>query len=646
MSAILGILQDDTEITHSETIASMMHALKQYPSDYVRTWHSRGISLGCHAQWITPESVQEKLPYYDEEHKLSITADAIIDNREQLFNRLQVEHARRSYMSDSQLILLAYRKWGREAPCYLIGDYAFVIWDEAKRQLFGARDLLGNRSLYYRYQQEQFAFCTVVDPLFSIPGIKKQVSDSWFSEFLAIPVILDAIDVRSTVYHNIEQLPPAHRFTLICGKLKVEQYGSLVTAIEPLKLRTDGEYEEAFRDVFQEAVNAKLRTFKQVGASLSGGLDSAAVVGFAANPLCSEGKTLHAYSYVPSPDFVDWTDRSMVADERPYINAIVQHVGNMSERYLDFPGRNSLDEVDDLLGLMEGPYKFFENSFWIKGILEQAKQDDVGVLLNGARGNYSISWGPAADYYGRLMRRFRWIHLNRELKLYGPHYGVGRKRLLPYIAKHAFPFARHLPFYRKQAKIPPLLIHPDFADRTKVMQRLQSHDVGLSNSVMDEFEARTYQFGNLSVSNHQGTSTTRFSLRYGVWERDPTSDPRVIRFCLSVPIEQYVQNGVDRALIRRSTKRYLPDPVRLNQRIRGVQGADWIHRMLPLWRSFTEEVEMICRDSAASTYLNVKQIKQSLAAIGHSPKPELAFDPDARLLMQSLIVSRFLKQFS
>ena len=61
---------------------------------------------------------------------------------------------------------------------------------------------------------------------------------------------------------------------------------------------------------------------------------------------------------------------------------------------------------------------------------------------------------------------------------------------------------------------------------------------------------------------------------------------------MSVPIEQYVQNGVDRALIRRSTKQYLPDPVRLNQRIRGVQGADWIHRMLPSWRSFTEEVEM------------------------------------------------------
>ncbi|MFC5653757.1 asparagine synthase-related protein [Paenibacillus solisilvae] len=647
MSAILGVLQhDNPELIHPEMIEHMMGALKQYPADDVRIWHSRGISLGCHAQWITPESVQEMLPYYDEEHRLSITADAIIDNREELFNRLQVEHARRHNMPDSQLIILAYLKWGKDAPCYLIGDYAFVIWDEAKRQLFGARDLLGNRSLYFHHQQGQFAFCTVVNPLFSLPGVKKELNESWFSEFLAIPVVLDAIDVYSTVYRNIEQLPPAQRFTLVSGKLRVEQYGSLVTPIEKLKLRTDGEYEEAFRAVFQEAVNSKLRTFKQVGASLSGGLDSAAVVSFAADPLRSEGKTLHTYSYVPSPDFVDWTGKSMVADERPYMNSIVQHVGNMSDRYLDFPNRNSLEEVDDLLHLMEGPYKFFENSFWIKGILEQAEQHGVGVLLNGARGNYSISWGPAADYYARLMRRFRWVHLNRELKLYGRHFGVGRKRLLPYIAKQAFPFARQFPFFRKQAEVPPLLIHPDFAGRTKVIERLQSHDVGLREYMMDEFESRVRQFGDLSVSNHQGTSTTRFSLRYGVWERDPTSDPRVIRFCLSVPIEQYVQNGVDRALIRRSTERYLPDSVRLNQRIRGVQGADWIHRMLPSWRSFTEEVEMFCRDSAASEYLNVKQIKQSLAVIGHSPKPEAAFDPDARLLMQSLIVFRFLKQFS
>jgi asparagine synthase (glutamine-hydrolysing) len=67
--------------------------------------------------------------------------------------------------------------------------------------------------------------------------------------------------------------------------------------------------------------------------------------------------------------------------------------------------------------------------------------------------------------------------------------------------------------------------------------------------------------------------------------------------------------------------------------------------MLPSWPAFVAEIEKLCRDSAVSHLMNVEQIKRSLAVIGHSPKPEQAFQPDARLLMQSLIVYRFLRTF-
>ena len=100
--------------------------------------------LGCHAQWITPESIGELLPFYDSERQCTITADAIIDNREELFERLQVERNKRKTMSDSQLILLAYYKWGEDAPKYLIGDFAFMIWDERERRnCLGLETFLG-----------------------------------------------------------------------------------------------------------------------------------------------------------------------------------------------------------------------------------------------------------------------------------------------------------------------------------------------------------------------------------------------------------------------------------------------------------------------------------------------------------------------
>jgi asparagine synthase (glutamine-hydrolysing) len=642
MSAIAGIVHEDGPVS-MEAIAKMMTSLEKYPADRVQTWHNRHVFLGCRAQWFTPESEHDRQPCDDERHGLIIAADAIIDNREDLFRRLQIEPSRRKRMTDSELILEVYLQYGEEAPNYLIGDFAFTIWDKRRRRLFGARDLAGTRTLYYVQGQGQFAFCTVMNPLLALPGVRKELNESWLAEFLAIPIILDTVDVRSTVYRPIGQIPPAHAFTVEDGNLKVERYGTLAGDVPMLKLKSSGEYEEAFREVFGAAVTSKLRARRNVGASLSGGLDSGAVVGFAAGPLREEGKRLHTYSYVPHPGFADWTPGSMMADESPYIQAVVNHVGIMAHSYMDFSDRNSFEEIDDLLEWMEAPYKFFENSYWLTGILEQASKQDVGILLHGGNGNYTISWGPALDYYARLLRRLRWVRLYRELKGYGRQMRVGRSRLLPYIGKLAF-----APSASSSKPLPdiPQLIHPELAKRTGVLDKLKRHDVGLNDSWMNEFEARTYQFDNLSILNHQGTSSTKLSLRYAVRERDPTADPRVVRFCLSVPVEQYVQNGMDRALVRRATERCLPEAVRLNQRVRGVQGADWIYRVLPLWNTIAEELRQLCRDPGAAQYLNVEQIRASLSVIGNPPRPELAFDRHARLLMQSLIVYRFIRQCS
>lgn len=68
-----------------------MKAFEKFPADDIQTWHKDNIFLGCHAQWITPESIGEQLPFYDYQRQIAITADAIIDNREELFERLQID---------------------------------------------------------------------------------------------------------------------------------------------------------------------------------------------------------------------------------------------------------------------------------------------------------------------------------------------------------------------------------------------------------------------------------------------------------------------------------------------------------------------------------------------------------------------------
>ncbi|MCQ6558885.1 asparagine synthase-related protein [Paenibacillus mendelii] len=643
MSAIAGIVSFNHDNAITDEIHTLMQSLQHYPADDKRIWQDGAVSFGCHAQWVTPESVREKLPYYDAERKLAITADAILDNRNELISMLGIESIHEERLTDSDLILHAYRKWGTEAPRYLIGDFTFIIWDEVKRLLFGARDLFGNRTLYYHYNRERVAFCTTIAPLLALPAVKKELNQMWLAEFLSIPVMVETTDTSSTLYKEINQVPPAHTITVMNGKVALSHYGRVVPAGQ-LDLKSDSEYEEAFRDVFQTAIHSSIRSYRNVGAKLSGGLDSGTIASFAAGALGDKGKKLHTFSYVPVSDFKDWTDRGRVADEREYIQATVQHVGNIESSYLDFQGRSPISEVDDWLELLEMPYKYFENTFWIRGIYETAAQQGVGVMLTGARGNQTISWGPAIQYYAMLLKRLKWLQFYRELRMFSERRGIRRSYLMRIIGKQAMSFTSEQSLVRGESELP-RMISPDFARKTKIFEKLQEHDEALSGFLRrDYIEARHNHLQNLMIANLRGTKGTKLSLKYSIWERDPTCDPRVVRFCLSVPIEQYVKHGMDRALIRRATKNHLPDKVRLNQRIRGVQGADWVHRMVPLWKPFKEEVLQLCGSSLGAEYLNVAAIRDALAKVGDSPRPQEAFDPEIRLLMRSIIVYRFLSR--
>lgn len=646
MSAIAGIYQFNQEPVPQEHCISLMNTLKKFPCDDAQTWRNDHIFLGCHAQWITPESVGERLPFCDWERKLAITADAIIDNRAELFERLHVEHARRKKMPDSELILRAYEKWGEDSPKYLIGDFAFMIWDERKQQLFGARDFSGSRTLYFHRSGQRFTFCTVIKPMLALPYIEKRLNEQWLAEFLAIPGMLDAADVNSTVYKNIEQLPPSHSVSVSCVGVKLSRYCVLAPG-EILKLKSNDEYVEAFRVVFHAAVSARLRTRFNVGARLSGGLDSGSVVSFAAPELRRQNKQLYSFSYVPVDDFEDWTPKSRIADERPLIQATVNYVGNINDKYLNFSGKSPLTEIDDLLEIMETPYKFIGNSFWLKGIFEEGHRQKIGVLLSGGRGNYSISWGPVMDYYVSLLKKLNWIRLYREIQMYSQNSGIKKSQVMAGLRRKALqPITRR--FSGKKQEPVPQLINSEFARRTDVISRLQGNGIYTKGSVssMNPNEVRLQRFAELCYWNVPGTSATKLSLQYSLWERDPTNDLNVIRFCLSVPEEQFVQNGFGRALIRRATEGYLPDKVRLNQHIRGIQGADSVHRMVPSWNLFISELQRLCDDHEISGFFNVTLLKIIVAKVGSNPRPEYAANLEFKFLLRSLVVYRFLKKLT
>ena len=121
-----------------------------------------------------------------------------------------------------------------------------------------------------------------------------------------------------------------------------------------------------------------------------------------------------------------------MADERPFIKSTVEYVGSIKDHYFDFEGRDSYSEIDDFLDIMEMPYKFFENSFWLKGMFEKAHEEGIGVLLNGDRGNLTISWGSAIRLLCNSIKKIKvGYSFFNELNHYSKNVGGPRLRRLP-----------------------------------------------------------------------------------------------------------------------------------------------------------------------------------------------------------------------
>ncbi len=295
MSAICGVYYKNAPGDLNEAEA-MFKELGQHKFDVSRSWQDEKLFLGCHLNHIVPESVNEILPYCDPDSSLVITADAIIDNREELFELLEIPLQEQNE-GDSSLILAAYKKWGTKCPEKLVGDFAFAIWDSEKKELFCARDHVGKRTFYYYYSSSLLAFCTLMKPLFNLSVIKKQLNDVYVADFLALPAVTGEVDPSITIYKEIYPLPPAHAMLINADGKKQWQYWR-IEQNNPIRYNSDEEYEEAFRKVYTEAVRCRLRSIKPVGVYLSGGLDSSSVAAIAAK-LNNKGEKIYGFTQVP-----------------------------------------------------------------------------------------------------------------------------------------------------------------------------------------------------------------------------------------------------------------------------------------------------------------------------------------------------------
>lgn len=649
MSAICGVFNIKGNEVQEEISTNMIKKLSSYRVDDFGTWNKKEIFLGCAIQYITPESKLEKLPYYDTREELVITADAIIDNRCELFSLMNIAESEWDNIPDSQLILKAFKKWGEECPKYLIGDFAFAIWNEKTKELFCARDHAGNRSFYFYYSSNIFAFCTLAKPLFCVCEEGKKLNDEWIANFLSLEGPIHEVNSNQTVYAAINQLLPAYTIKLSnIGMIKKQYWDPL--KLPELRFKTDEEYEQAFRKVFFEAVHCRLRSIGSVGIMMSGGLDSASVACIAAQKLATNGKRLRSYSAIPFSGYKDWLPKNVVADESEFIEAIAEHAKNIDITYCNSEGKNSVTNIEEYIDFLEQPYKFVRNFFWANEIAGEAVKDGCSVLLDGQYGNFTISFGDLHTHLITLFRRGRWLSVGREIRAYSKFrncksFDVTKefmKVILPNNIKGIYYKMKGTKVNNEKNKFQ-TPVNPQLAFKYKVDERFRKDCIGPYSKINADLVEVRKVFASPVYFSQVGAVDTKTSLKYGLMKRDPTRDKRVIEFCLSLPSEQYVKNGKERDLIRRSMIGVLPDKVRLNYNITGTQSADWIQRLLPMWQEIKMELENMLKKDNFKSYIDVDKVEKILMDIGDSPDQNIS--SAMNMVIISLIFGRFINGF-
>ena len=160
MSALAGIVRLDRAPVTPDQLAGMTRAMAYIETDGVGSWRHGEAGLLHFKLATTPEAVAEVQPLEDREAGLVVVFDGRLDNREELLRLLGPASGLELGAGDGAILLQLYRRFGRDCPGHLVGDYSFAIWEPRRHRLFCTRSPLGWRPLLWYADASTFAFAT------------------------------------------------------------------------------------------------------------------------------------------------------------------------------------------------------------------------------------------------------------------------------------------------------------------------------------------------------------------------------------------------------------------------------------------------------------------------------------------------------
>ncbi|MBO3699058.1 asparagine synthetase B family protein [Roseivirga sp. E12] len=526
-----------------EALAILRADLQRYPTDGHVELTESVVSGGLFYQNLRKPPFPSEAPLKDPKTGIIIFASTRLDYRSLLLKKLGLDQSQLSKLTDTQLILNAYLKWDEHCVHYLEGDFSFLIWNPSKQYLWGARDPMGFQPLFFSINGQTCFFSSHTTGLARIPGIDRSPDEVFFANRL----LRAEGSLFVTPYKGINQIPVGHTIRIDSGKISVSKYHHWQIIPSSHKVSRE-DYTSELVTILSDAIETRLYADYPVGGFLSGGLDSSSVMAILQSLLQQgSGKSLITTSSV-HPKGTSFRNE----DERPWVDIFKKHFPETEINYCTLehipPLRQEDAEFFSTVRLRRYPTTFITEIMEGKLISEGCR-----TFFTGWRGDHFISRRGYAHYID-FLKQGRFFQLFCAIRDTAAFTNRSPKALFKAIIKENV-YANHFGVRNRSDRN---LLNKEWVEGVLTNKKSQSRRWKLYDTTHDF--SWFLPDGQASQQFYEDTS---FNSKQVLKRMIPLSDPRIINFTLQLPAEEFSKGGMDRSIMRRAMKNYLPDELRL-----------------------------------------------------------------------------------
>lgn len=581
MCGIYGQLRFDGQSVPRERLTAMGNAMIHRGPDDEGAFTGGPVGIGMRRLSIIDLSGGHQ-PFTALEGQLALVANGEVYNFQALRRELEAAGQVFRSHSDCEVILWGYLHWGLDTLLQkLNGMYAFALWDGRSEQLIVARDRIGIKPLYYHFDGKVFSFASEAKSLFPA-GIRPQLNKDALPAYLS----LGYVPAPQTLFAGVQKLPVASVAVLKAGQLKLKSYWQIGSSLAQLSV---SDWQEKVRAELDRATAMQMVADVPLGAFLSGGIDSSAVVAYMAKHASGPVKT-YAIGF-------DGDAASRYYNELPYARKVAELFGTEHHEILVKPDVARL--LPQLLWQLDEPMA--DSAFLTTYLVSEFARREVTVILSGVGGDelfggYRRYLGEHyAGHYQRLPGFAR-----RGLRALASKLPADRHNRWLDLARLArgFILSAELPFedrYRSYVQVfAPDAIHallgPTSGARDPVHEAFARANHPDQLNRLLQVDAQTQLPDDLLLL------TDKMSMAVSLECRVPLLDHELVELAAQMPAAIKVKGGELKSLLKTALRGVLPDDI-LYRKKRGFgapMGA-WLRgQLLPLMQ------QVLSRDTVAA----------------------------------------------